>query len=65
MLVYRVQNEILGSNVVWRCWPSALEEIESFFDCDHEDVNEPNTITLSIEEMTQQEFESLPEFPGY
>lgn len=65
MLVYRVKNEYVGSNVIWKKWQDALEEIKSFFILQHEDTTEPNTITLSIEEMTQQKLESLPEFPGY
>ena len=65
MMVYRVKNEYLGSDCVWERLEDALEEFNAFFDCGHEDVTEPNTITLSIEEMTEEQFEALPEFEGY
>jgi hypothetical protein len=62
MLVYRVKNDFIESDVVWHCWQDALDEIEIFLS-ENPDVEQ--TITLTVEQMTTDEYESLPEFEGY
>ena len=62
MLVYRVTNSWLESDVVWTYWQDALEEIKTMLS---EDSDIEQTITLTVEEMSQADFEALPEFEGY
>ena len=64
MLVYRVENVILGSNIVYDNWQDALTEIESFF-LYGESGYDQKKIILTTEELTKEAFESLPEFEGY